>query len=89
REEANSATYREKLWEWYTSTLYTRQEKQGSILITLTRWHEDDLAGRLLELARKDRRADQWEMLLLPAVAGPGGSPQDVRQEGEALWTEK
>ena len=89
REEANSTTYREKLWEWYTSTLYTRQEKQGSILITLTRWHEDDLAGRLLELARKDRRADQWEMLLLPAVAGPGGSPQDVRQEGEALWTEK
>ena len=49
REEANSEVYREKLWDWYTSTLYTRLEKDGCILVTLTRWHEDDLAGRLLE----------------------------------------
>jgi hypothetical protein len=68
REEANSLTQRDKLWEWYTSTLYTRQEKDGAILITLTRWHEDDLAGRLLELAKKDPAADQWEVLTLPAV---------------------
>ncbi len=89
REEANSATYREKLWEWYTSTLYTRQEKQGSILITLTRWHEDDLAGRLLELAKKDPKADQWEVLLLPAIAEKNQHPKDPREEGEALWSDK
>ena len=89
REEANSTTYREKLWEWYTSTLYTRQEKNGSILITLTRWHEDDLAGRLLDLAKKDPSADQWEVLLLPAVAEKNRHPRDPRQEGEALWTDK
>ena len=90
REEANSTTYRDKLWEWYTSTLYTRQERDGSILITLTRWHEDDLAGRLLELAKKDKGADQWEILLLPAMAEKENHhPGDIRQEGEALWKAK
>lgn len=49
REEADSATYREKVYNWYTSTLYTRLEKDGCILLTLTRWHEDDLAGKLLK----------------------------------------
>lgn len=89
REEANSSTYREKLWQWYTSTLYTRQEQQGSILVTLTRWHEDDLAGRLLELAKRDPEADQWEILLLPAIAEKNRHPMDPRQEGEALWPGK
>jgi len=89
REEANSATYREKLWEWYTSTLYTRQERDGSILVTLTRWHEDDLAGRLLEAAKKDPEADQWEVLLLPAAAEAERHHKDPRQEGEALWPGK
>lgn len=45
REDADSATMREKVYDWYTSTLYTRLEKDGCILLTLTRWHEDDLAG--------------------------------------------
>lgn len=89
REEANSATYREKLWEWYTSTLYTRQEKNGSILLTLTRWHEDDLAGRLLNKAKTDARADQWEVLLLPAIAEAERCSGDIRSEGEPLWEDK
>lgn len=89
REEANSSAYRDKLWEWYTSTLYTRQEKDGSILVTLTRWHEDDLAGRLLEIARKNPEADQWEVLLLPAAAEEERHDRDPRQEGDALWSDK
>lgn len=92
REEANSAAYREKLWEWYTSTLYTRQEEDGCILVTLTRWHEDDLAGRLIDLAKKDPDADQWEIISLPATAEPESEfhhPRDLRQEGEALWDTK
>ena len=68
---------------------YTRQEKDGSILVTLTRWHEDDLAGRLLEAAKKDPEADQWEVLLLPAVAEAERHHKDPRQEGDALWTGK
>lgn len=65
REEANSATYREKLWDWYTSTLYTRLEKEGCILVTLTRWHEDDLAGRLLN-NMKQTGGEQWTVINLP-----------------------
>jgi predicted phage terminase large subunit-like protein len=90
REEADSATQRETLWEWYTSTFYTRLEKQGAILITLTRWHEDDLAGRLLTMAENDPRADQWTVLRLPAVFDPADrDPEDIRADDEPLWPEK
>jgi predicted phage terminase large subunit-like protein len=90
REEANSLTFRDKLWDWYTSTLYTRQEKNAGILITLTRWHEDDLAGRLLELAKKDPDTDQWVIVNLPALCEPETKiPGDIREENMALWPDK
>jgi hypothetical protein len=47
REEANSPAHRERVWRWYTSVFHTRQAKDAGILITATRWHEDDLIGRL------------------------------------------
>ena len=82
--EANSHTYRDNLWEWYTSTLYTRLEQPGSVLLTMTRWHEDDLAGRLLKLAKDDPEADQWEVLDLRAIAEEDDPPN--RMKGDALW---
>jgi len=63
-EEAASPTMREKIWEWYLSTLETRLHKNGSIILIQTRWHEDDLAGRLLKI-----QGDRWEVLSLPAIA--------------------
>jgi len=81
--EANSQVYRENLWQWYTSTFYTRLEMPGSILLTMTRWHEDDLAGRLLKIAREDPQADQWTVLDLPARAIKN---QKNRKQGEPLW---
>lgn len=100
--EAGSKTYRDAVYEWYTSTLYTRLENPGAVLITMTRWHEDDLAGRLLKLAKDDPTADQWVVLDLPALAveaeqrlvAKGGYSKpsdpdylgDPRQVGEALW---
>jgi predicted phage terminase large subunit-like protein len=90
REEANSLTYRDKLWDWYVSTLYTRQEKDAAILITLTRWHEDDLAGRLMELAQKEPLADKWDVLSLQAICEPEARhPGDPREYNMALWPEK
>ncbi len=90
KEEAKSATIREKLWDWYTSTLYTRLEGRGSLLVTLTRWHEDDLAGRLLEQMKKDKLADQWDILTLPAICEEENRhPLDIREEGEPLWENK
>lgn len=87
RADANSPTYRENIWDWYTSTFYTRQEKDAGILITLTRWHEDDLAGRLLK-AMEDG-GDQWEVISFPAIAEHPLAPDDPRDIGEALWPNK
>lgn len=89
QKEADSATFRESVWEWYTSTFWTRQEKDARILLTLTRWHEDDLAGRLLDLAASDPAADQWEVLRLPAICEEPDAPYEQRDEGEALWPER
>lgn len=88
RQEANSETHRESLWDWYTSTLYTRLEKDGCLLVTLTRWHEDDLAGRLLE-RMKQGDGEQWTIISLPAVCEEPPAPYDIRKPGEALWVDK
>ncbi len=81
-EEAYSPVQREKLWEWYQSTAFTRLEPNGAIILVMTRWHEDDLAGRLLKL-----EPGLWEIVSLPALA----EADDLlhRAEGEALWPER
>ena len=90
REEADSATYRQVNWDWYTSTFSTRQEADARILIVMTRWHSDDLVGRLLDLAANDPKADQWKVINLPAICPmQGGSEYDPRKPGEPLWPEK
>jgi predicted phage terminase large subunit-like protein len=73
REEADSQRRRDMVWDWYRSTLYTRLMPGGAVVVVQTRWHEDDLAGRLLE-----HEGDQWEVLDLPAIS----------KDGEALWPE-
>lgn len=85
-EEASSAIVRDAIWEWYTGTFYTRRSGDARILITLTRWHEDDLAGRLLRLAESDPEADQWRVLKLKATKEGETYPGDERKPGEALW---
>jgi predicted phage terminase large subunit-like protein len=86
RQDANSPTIRQIIWEWYTSTFRTRLAPGGGILITMTRWHELDLVGMLLDLAKHDPRADQWTVLTLPAIAEEPLADYDERQVGEALW---
>jgi hypothetical protein len=68
-EEAASEVYREKVWEWYVSTFRTRLSKHGQQLLIMTRWHEDDLAGRLLQLAKSNANADQWRVVSFPAIS--------------------
>lgn len=89
QDEADSITWREKLWDWYTSTLSTRLEKNGSILITLTRWHDDDLAARLLNLAKKNPEADQWDIISFPAICENNLNTDDPREIGQPLWPNK
>lgn len=64
REEAESDTQRENVWEWFTQDLYGRQEPGAAIIVIMSRWHEDDLVGRLLT-----EFPDEWTVVDLPALA--------------------
>lgn len=86
-EEANSYVIRQKTWEWYQSTAYTRLEPDGAVIVIQTRWHGDDLAGRLLKEAKRHEDVYQWEILDLPAVARDGDALG--RTPGAALWPER
>lgn len=85
REDAESETARNNAWDWYTSTAYTRLAPGGGVLIILTRWHDDDLAGRLIA-AMGDKEADQWELVNYPAIAL---EDEKYRRAGEALHPER
>jgi len=69
-EQAHSQTIRDKVWDWYRTTFRTRIWEGGAIILIMTRWHEDDLAGRLLAANK-----GEWTVLRLPAVA----ETQEVR----------
>ena len=88
REEADSVAVRENVWDWYTSTLYTRQAPDARILLVMTRWHSDDLAGRLIAQMEADPGADQWEVINFPAISENPVQLPDTRQPDEALWPE-
>ena len=90
-DEANSPTIREKCWQWFTKVAMTRLMKQGAaVIIVMTRWHEDDLVGRLTDKnnpAFDPDVAREWKIINLPAEAeinDPMG-----RKPGEALWPDR
>lgn len=79
QEVANSALIREKQWEWYGNVARTRLQPGGVVCLIMTRWHSDDLAGRILEQQKNDLNTDRWTVLHLPAIMG----------ETQALWPEQ
>lgn len=84
-EEANSFVYRQKTWEWYQSTAYTRLEPAGAVVLIQTRWHSDDLAGRVL--AENGRTLEPWEVVNFPAIAET--HDEIGRKPGDPLWPER
>lgn len=66
-QEAMSVTYQERTYEWYKSTFRTRLQRDGAIILIMTRWHENDLAGKLL--AAQEEEGEKWEVVSLPAIA--------------------
>ncbi len=63
--EADSSKLRNSIWNWYRFDLTTRLKPHARVILIMTRWHEDDLAGRLLA-----ENTDEWRCLSLPALAG-------------------
>ena len=75
--DADSEATRETLWEWYQGTIRTRLEPGGSIVLTATRWHDDDLTGRLL--AAQATGGETWRHIHMPAID----------DAGDVLWPER
>ena len=82
-EEARSEVYRDKIWEWFTSTAFTRLEPNGVVIIIMTRWHIDDLAGHIIN---DPSLSELCKIISLPAIAMVDGKH---RKAGEPLWHDK
>lgn len=97
-EQANSARYRERMWDWFNATLYTRAEPGAALVVMHTRWHDLDLSGTLLdELSAGGGDGETWHVLNLEAIKEeqtlelPTGCVllPDWREVGEALCPER
>lgn len=91
-QDAQSGVIRDTLWNWYKSTLYTRLTPDGAIVIVSTRWHEDDLIGRLLEEEQQQMDdgahiGERWTVVNLPAFAEEDNDRLG-RFIGDPLWPE-
>ncbi|WP_229898635.1 terminase large subunit domain-containing protein [Streptomyces finlayi] len=82
--DADSPTIRRKTWDWWQSVLQTRIEPDGAICVIQTRWHENNLSGRIIA----DAEANEWTVIDLPAIADSTTDPLG-RSPGEALWPER
>ena len=78
--EADSGAARDHLWDWFRSDLVTRLKPGGRVVLVMTRWHPDDLGGRLLS------GPDPWRLVRLPALAEAGDALG--RSLGQPLWPE-
>lgn len=96
-EEAYSQVYRQKVYDNYQTAANTRLVEGGKKCLVMTRWHEDDLAGRLLKLAVTDKKADQWLVICLAATNDEGqdsyvwntrSGEKTFLPKYEALWPE-
>jgi predicted phage terminase large subunit-like protein len=94
REDADSPRVMEKLWDWYTSTLYTRLEPQVGAIVTIqTRWSENDLIGRLIdsEFNVSEKGRENWTILDLPAISEDQGSRPPLPEHCHVIqdWREE
>lgn len=78
RKEADSPVKRREVIDWYRSTAKTRLSPEGAVILVLTRWHDADLAGTILD--------ETWDIVQFKAIAE---QDEEFRKEGEALWEDK
>ncbi len=81
---ANSAVYRQRVWDWFASAALNRLLPGGGVILTMTRWHEDDLTGRIL--AKEAAGGRKWDKLFFPAIAL---EDEAYRKKGEALHPDR
>ncbi|XAI96019.1 terminase large subunit [Microcystis phage Mwe-JY26] len=86
-EDAESATIRQKVFDWFTTDFITRLLPNSPVFIVSTRWHTDDLCGRL-ETMTREGNGPAWEIINLPAIATGEGTDALGRGPGQPLWPE-
>lgn len=96
--EGNSPVIRQTVWDWYTSVVQTRLHNDSQQLIVFTRWHEEDLIGKLEEkgkvfeinsideLDSLELKQDEWVKVNFEAIKTSEPTPIDPREKGEPLW---
>jgi predicted phage terminase large subunit-like protein len=99
RMDANSITIRNRVWAWYKDVFETRLHNKSRQLMLFTRWHEDDIAGRILDPNNPyydEKEASEWTVIAIPAIK-EAIKPldcaidlkEDKRKLGQALWESK
>jgi predicted phage terminase large subunit-like protein len=89
-EEARSQAVRDQAWNWFTKVAMTRRMGKKLVVVTMTRWHSDDIIGRITDPENPQYNAIEaakWKIIRLPAIAeedDPLG-----REPGEVLWKER
>lgn len=86
--EALSPAYRDYIWNWWVTTAYTRLEPGGSVIIIATRWHSDDLIGRIVQNEGTTQNGGRWTYIEIPAICDV---PEDFlgRKLGDPLFPER
>lgn len=88
QQEANSETIRENIWQWYLNVFMTRLHNDSKQLIIMTRWHEDDLCGRILN-PEINPKSNEWKVVQFEAIKESDVNYEDPRQIGQPLWPER
>lgn len=84
RDEADSPTQREKTWNWWSGDLTSRLAPGAPVLLVMTRWHPDDIAGRLLDKEGTLEEGGRWKVVAMPAIAVPEDAKNGVYADGLA-----
>lgn len=86
REEADSEVYRDRVWNWFISTAWTRLHPKGVMIVIMTRWNMDDLVGRIMDRTEELGSLVKIKLLRFKAIADKDSKR---RKEGQALWPER
>jgi predicted phage terminase large subunit-like protein len=84
-EEAHSKKYRLAVWNWFLSVVLARRQPQTSMVVISTRWHTEDLSGKLMT----SEMAHEWEFIRIPALCDDPANDPLGRQLGESIWPER
>ena len=97
--EANSPVVRQGAWDWYTKVARTRLHNESQQLIVFTRWHPEDVIGKILESEKvitatkwsdfEDVPDGTWVLVNFEAIKTGEPTEIDPRKKGEALWPER